>query len=124
MVRRGQHRVFSPVGCRLRVAIIPARAAFAAPGPLGARHATYKVRIEVWCIWRGEPAGKSDLRGRVVSEDVFSPALELRLFCGAGSREGVAPYPEEAETHGTVWAPSWLALSGEVQTSESLFCAF
>lgn len=79
---------------------------------------------EVWCIWRGEPAGKSDLRGRVISEDVFSPALELRLFCGAGSREGVAPYPEEAETHGTVWAPSWLALSGEVQTSESLFCAF
>lgn len=75
-----------------------ARAAFAAPGPLGTRHAMYKVRIcrngtagRFWCIWGGERAGKSDLRGRIIYEDVFSPALELRVFCGASSKEGVGP---------------------------------
>lgn len=97
MVQSGQNRVFSRLGCQLRVATIPARAAFAAPGPLGARHATYKVRIcrngtagRFWCIWGGERAGKSDIRGRVISEDVFSPALELSVLqrwfqrgCGA-----------------------------------------
>lgn len=81
MAVRGQNRVF-----RLRVAIVPARAAFAAPGPLGASMPRTRseyaenCRGEVWCIWRGERAGKSDLAGRVISEDVFSPALELRLF--------------------------------------------
>lgn len=98
MVQSGQNRVFLPVGYRLRVAITSARAAFAAPGPLGTRHAMYKFRIcrngtagRFWCIWGGERAGKSDLRGRIIYEDVFSPALELRVFCGASSREGVGP---------------------------------
>lgn len=98
MVQSGQNRVFLPVGYRLRVAITSARAALAAPGPLGTRHAMYKFRIcrngtagRFWCIWGGERAGKSDLRGRIIYEDVFSPALELRVFCGASSREGVGP---------------------------------
>ena len=77
MVRRGQHRVFSPVGCRLRVAIIPARAAFAAPGPLGARHARYKVRI---C--RNGRAGRFGVYGEGSRRErvIYGGELSLRTF--------------------------------------------
>lgn len=98
----------SRLGCQLRVAISPARAAFAAPGPLGARHATYKVRIcrtgtagRFWCKWGGERAGKSDLRGilrsfqpcfgaqcfaALVPETVWRPNLRTRGSTGASGR--------------------------------------